>query len=348
MSEANEVSLAEAVAESTPSEWLDAHDDTPESEDAPVHDMDVGSLDLGVKPEEPEEAAEEVSEDASEEASEEEETPEEAETDGAEGKAEEPDEEDGDYEKAISALRRGKLSKEVIGKLTRAEILREGLAMAQLQAATDAKFDEHSRIVKELKEQQAKAESEKEPGGVESTGHPLTATLSEASQKFSEALGVEASEVEPFAAELSKAISAPMQEQMSQGVQVLEQLNGIVGSLLFRTARAELSSGEQARYPQLADSKTYAPIQEKALALLASGSYADMDPVDARIEALSDATGIVLRPDLERAAMEKATKERAARERGNVRPPATKQSSAPASEEEKAFALLDELEKRHS
>lgn len=346
MSDSNEVSLAEAVGDSA-SAWLEANDPQPDSEDVQVHDMDTGTFDLGVKEETADEAP---AEDApAEEPEAKEETSEEAETDGASEEASDPEEGDGDYEKAISALRRGKVSKDVIGKLSRAEVLREGLAMAESQAAVDAKFDEHSRVVKELKEQLAKAESGKEPGDdVESTGHTMTATLSEATQAFADHLGVDRENVEPFVASLSAEVTKPMQSQIGQGIEVLQQLDGVVGSLLFRAARTELSSGEQARYPQLADSKQYAQVQEKAQQLLATGSYQEMDPVDARVEALSDAAGILLRPELERAAVEKATKERASREKGNVRAPSNQQVSSSMSEEERAFAVLDALEKKHA
>lgn len=334
-----EVSIAEAVGEmDAGTSWLEEHDPG-DSDESMIHESALGPG-MGGDAESPGDADAELSEDESTA-----DTTGEVETDDAPEEEAESGEEDGAYEKAISALRRAKLSKGVIGKLTRAEVLQEGLAMAEGQAATDAKFDEHSRVVNELKQARDGKESGEEPGDVESTGHPSPATLGAVTKEFAEVFGLEEEAVGPVLNSLTGAVTGPIQKQMTQGVEVLTQLDQIVGSLLFRAARTELSSGEHARYPQLADAKVSAQVQEKAQQLLSGGSYSHMDHLDARVEAMSDAAGILLRPALKQEAATRVTKDRAARTRGSARRPGGSKDVQPLTEFGQASQILDKLER---
>ena len=336
MSEPENTPLVEAIGDSTTddgvSSWLQEHDTQGDDDHVDVHDFGDGIAG--------QDAELEPAEDADES-----DTAGEVETDDAPEAEAEAGEGDGDYEAAISALRRAKLSKEVIGTLSREQVIKEGLAMAEGQAATDAKFEEHSRTVQELKEQRDLEENGEEAGDVESAAHPISATLGEATQEFAEALGLDKSELEPSLARFHDEITGPIQDQIGQGIEVLGQLDRIVGSLLYSAARTGLSSGDQARFPQLADPATYQTVQAKAQQLMASGSYGDMDPMESITEAMSDAAGIVLRSSLEGDARARVTKERTARTRGSVRRTGSQKVAKETTEMERATSLLDKLEK---
>jgi len=338
MSDSSETPLAEAVGDSTVdagvSSWLEDNDPEGDDESLSIHDFSDGLL--GERAKDPADA--EDAEDA--------ETPAEVETDDAAETEASEGEGDADYEKAISALRRAKLSKEVIGTLSREQVIKEGLAMAEGQAATDARFEEHSKTVQELKEQRERKESGEEAGDVESAAHPSSVTLQAATKDFADALGLDESDIGPSLAKFSDAITEPVQKQVSQGVEVLTQLDRIVGSLLFTAARTGLSSGDQARFPQLADQGTYQKVQAKAQQLISSGSYGDMDPMESVTEAMSDAAGIILRSSIEGDARAKVTKERTARTRGAARRPGSQKMAKEATAEERASSLLDDLERK--
>ena len=336
-----EVPLVEAIGDTgmgamgdpePPSAWLDKHDEDGDDEGVELGGTrDVFGIEEREPKDEPEteEPEEESTEEADPGTSEEE-------TVAGEG--------DGDYERAISALRRAKISNGVIGKLTRAEILADGGALSAAQAATDAKFDEHSRTVQSLKEGRGRDESREEPGDVESAGHPSTATLEAAQKTFADAIGVDEATVGPALTSFGTALTEPLMKQLNQGIEVLAQLDSVLGAVLYRGARTELSSGDGAPFPQLADAEVYAPVQAKAKTLLATGDYAHMDPMEGVKAAISDASGILLRSELKDGAKAEVSKEAAAKKRGNVRRPGGKRPSAKLTEFGAAQSVLDRLE----
>ena len=338
MSEPSDTPLVEAIGDTTVDEgvssWLEAND--PGDDDGvDIHNYTDGVMgELAESTDETEPPADADDSDTAAEV----ETDDTVEAEAATGEG------DGEYEKAISALRRAKLSKEVIGTLSREQVIKEGLAMAEGQAATDAKFDEHSKTVQELKAQRESEENGEEAGDVESAAHPSSVTLDAATKKLADDLGMDESEIGPSLAAYGKAISEPFEAQMREGVQVISQLDRILGSVLYQVARTGLSSGDQSRFPQLADPATYQTVQAKAQQLMASGSYGDMDPIESVTEALSDAAGIVLRGSLESDARAKVTKDRTARARGAARRPGSQKVAKASTEEERASSLLDRLE----
>ncbi len=160
-------------------------------------------------------------------------------------------------------------------------------------------------------------------------------------KEFSSAFGVSEDEAGPILRKFGETVTAPYRASLERGAAQLEQIGGIVTTLLMGSARSRL--GE--RFPQLeAGDFTSDEVTTKTHSLLGTGSYRDMDPLDAAFEAMSDAVGVVHRQKLVEAARSEVSKERAARDRGTPKPSGSRLKKKPTTEFERASSWLAERE----
>jgi hypothetical protein len=233
---------------------------------------------------------------------------------------------EGDLERALSALRRDGLSKDVLEHLSDDQILELGLKRAKVQSDTDDVY----RELQELRAKESARESTEESGASEHTVEPTSdqpsqLDFSAAVQPFSEEFGADAGTA---LAGVLESVTAPL-------VQQLQSLHQIVLPVVLERTRASL--GE--RFPGVSDDDAWGKVSQKAVRFWKSGDY------ESEADAWDDAARAVLGRPEDRQAAERLEKERTenrSKETGqfNARTPRTKRER-PLTDEQRVDGILE-------
>jgi hypothetical protein len=182
-----------------------------------------------------------------------------------------PEAAEGDLDKALSALRRDGLGKEVIDKMSDEEILALGLKRAKVQADTDDAY----RRLKELEagKESATEEEQTESEPSEPTDQPELLNLDSAVEPFSDLFGEDAGQAlmgiqKATVKSIEDSVIAPMRQAM-------EQMGATLGNLMAEDTRRRMA----ADYPEIQQDQVFASVRDRAQKLAANGGYESLDEV---------------------------------------------------------------------
>lgn len=178
---------------------------------------------------------------------------------------------EGELEKALSALRRDGLNKEVLDKMTEEEILALGLKRVKVQADTDDAF-------RRLKEMEAEKESATEDDQPESepsepTDQPELLDLDSAVEPFTDLFGEDAGEaIKGIQAATIKSLEDSVIMPMRQN---MEQMGATLGRMMAQETRGRIAE----EYPDIKQDGVFKAVQKRAQNLAANGGYETLDAV---------------------------------------------------------------------
>lgn len=248
------------------------------------------------------------------------EKPEEDAEDGASGDDADESADEGDLEKAITSLRRGKVPQTVLKKMSNREILAMSKDMAERQSEADNAFRELGELRKSKQQTENRKESQAEPANNPSD---------DLDQEF-DAL---------FDQETGKALKSVTQRAIEAHTKGLKEELSSMSNLIERMFTKEIRGDLRESFPDVDDAAKWAKVQEKASTLAKTGDYAGSDdPMRAVFE---DAARLVLKPN----ASDDAKADNTSRAKSNGQP-ATKSRQVPTkalSAEEREDAALNVL-----
>jgi hypothetical protein len=213
----------------------------------------------------------------------------EPEVDGTDAKAQ---------ERALTALRRAKVPKDILEGLPDEVKLKWGRQLAKVQAETDRMAQEFAALKKGSPEKQVepkpdnqRTDSERATKQAKAAEQPEQAYIRQAAKQLADTfmLGDEAEEA--FASALQSA-TKPLSERYQQMEQQVQIAAGLSTQMLLANARTTLA----ADYPELREKETFGNVIATMQRMAESGAYADIDDLQERTEsAMRDAAQVVLR-----------------------------------------------------
>lgn len=213
----------------------------------------------------------------------------EPEVDGTDAKAQ---------ERALTALRRAKVPKDILEGLPDEVKLKWGRQLAKVQAETDRMAQEFAALKKgssekqvEPKQDNQRTDSERATKQAKAAEQPEQAYIRQAAKQLADTfmLGDEAEEA--FASALQNA-TKPLSERYQQMEQQVQIAAGLSTQMLLANARTTLA----ADYPELREKETFGNVIATMQRMAESGAYADIDDLQERTEsAMRDAAQVVLR-----------------------------------------------------
>ena len=181
--------------------------------------------------------------------------------------SEEPEAIDSDeLERALSALKRDGLTKELIDKMDNQEILNVGLKRAKVQADADNTYRELSELKKQM---ETDTESRMESSESEPADQPTPVDLNSAVEPFSEIFGEEAAQALTQVQQAAMQTFEPRLEQMQQGVSTAMAM---IEGMLLKSARADLAE----RFPLMSDDDGFTRVRGRMDSLVKTGEYTDI------------------------------------------------------------------------
>ena len=181
--------------------------------------------------------------------------------------SEEPKAADADeFEKALSALKRDGLTKDLIEKMDDQEVLKVGLKRAKVQADADNTYRELSELKKQM---ETDPESRMESSDSEPADQPTPVDLNSAVEPFSEIFGEEAAQALTQVQQAAMQTFEPRLEQMQQGVSTAMAM---IEGMLLKTARADLAE----RFPLMSDDDGFGRVRGRMDSLVKTGEYTDI------------------------------------------------------------------------
>lgn len=258
--------------------------------------------------------------------------PAQAESDGGEDEPEAEGEEAvdaGDYEKALTAIRRDGLDPDSL-RWGRKRLVDHGLKRAKFYATQENTWRETQEKLKALEE---RAKQVKESGPATPTDEPFD--LNGALEPFQQELGEESAKA------LAKALQAMQGKANARTKELEERLdrserNALMS--LFEAARGRLSG----RFPALADQAAWIPVAQKAAAFMETGNWDSIDAAvldSAKVSGLEDSEATKKRDE--------AAKVNAARNKGTPTGKSRRTSPASKSADELELEALAEIEAKH-
>jgi hypothetical protein len=213
----------------------------------------------------------------------------EPEVDGTDAKAQ---------ERALTALRRAKVPKDILEGLPDEVKLKWGRQLAKVQSETDRMAQEFAALKKgssekqvEPKQDNQRTDSERATKQAKAAEQPEQAYIRQAAKQLADTfmLGDEAEEA--FASALQSA-TKPLSERYQQMEQQVQIAAGLSTQMLLANARTQLA----ADYPELREKETFGNVIATMQRMAESGAYADIDDLQERTEsAMRDAAQVVLR-----------------------------------------------------
>jgi len=201
-------------------------------------------------------------------------------------------------ERALTALRRAKVPKDIMEGLPEEVKLKWGRQLSKMQSETDRMAQEFAALKKngqaepkEAKKSDNQSESTRATQAVE---QPEQAYIRSAAKKLADTfmLGDEAEEA--FADALQNA-TKPLAERYGALEQQLQVAAGLSTQMLLANARNTLS----ADFPELRDKEGFVQVTQAMQRLAESGAYADIDDLNERAEAaMRDAAQVVFREQI--------------------------------------------------
>ena len=254
----------------------------------------------------------------------------ETEPEDAEPAGEEPQAFDADeLERALTALRRDGLTKDLIDKMGDQEIVRLGQKRAKVQSDADNAY----RELTELKKQQETAEeSPPESPESEPADQPGQVDLAKAVEPFADIFGEEAAQALTQVQTAAMQTVEPRLEQMQQSVSTAMSM---IEDILLTASRTDLAE----RFPLLSADDAYGRVRERMASLVKTWEYTDIASL------MSDASRIEFSDEAAAAQADFKLKKLRQKTAGQMTP--TDQASTPAdslSEDEREDALLTALE----
>ena len=244
--------------------------------------------------------------------------------------SEEPEAIDRDeLEKALSALKRDGLTKELIDKMDDQEILDVGLKRAKVQADADNTYRELSELKKQM---ETDPESQAESSESEPADQPAAVDLAQAVEPFSEIFGEEAAQALTQAQQAAMQTFEPRLEQMQQGVTTAMAM---IEGMLLKASRADLAE----RFPLMSDDEGFGRVRERMDSLVKTGEYTDIGNL------MTDAARIEFSDEGEAARADFKLQKLRQKAAGQMTP--TEKASKPGAamtDEERDDALLDAIE----
>lgn len=227
---------------------------------------------------------------------------------------------EGDLEKAITSLRRGKVPQTVLKKMSNREIIAMSKDMTERQAEVDNAFRELGELRKSKQQAESRKESQAEPAN----------NPSDDLDKELDAL---------FDPETGKALKSVTQRAIETHTKALKEELSSMSNLVERLLTKEIRGDLRESFPDVDDASKWAKVQEKASTLAKTGDYAGSeDPMRAVFE---DAARLVLKPK----ASDESKTDTSSRAKSNGQP-ATKSRQVPTkalTAEEREDAALDAL-----
>lgn len=235
----------------------------------------------------------------------------------------------GDYEKALTAIRRDGLDPDSL-RWGRKRLVEHGLKRAKFYATQENTWRETQEKLKAAEE---RAVQKKESGPATPTDEPFD--LNGALEPFQQELGEESAKA------LAKALEATHGRSNARIKELearLDQAQRIALMSLYESARGRLAG----RFPQLADPETWQQVAHKAEGFVSTGNWDSVDAAvldAAKIQGLEDAD-VARKRELE-------AKTNAARNKGSPTGKSRRQSPATKSADDLEFEMLAELEAKH-
>tara|TARA_R100000458_G_scaffold54464_1_gene57600 strand:- start:63 stop:1097 length:1035 start_codon:yes stop_codon:yes gene_type:complete len=178
---------------------------------------------------------------------------------------------EGDLERALSALRRDGLDKDMIENMSDDQVLALGLKRAKVQADTDDAY----RRLKELEagKESATEEEQTESEPSEPTDQPELLNLDSAVEPFSDLFGEDAGQAlkgiqQATVKSIEDSVIAPMRQAM-------EQMGATLGNLMAEDSRRRMAD----EYPEIQKDEVFASVRDRAQKLAANGGYDNLDAV---------------------------------------------------------------------
>lgn len=212
----------------------------------------------------------------------------EPEVDGTDAKAQ---------ERALTALRRAKVPKDIMEGLPEEVKLRWGRQLAKMQGETDRMAQEFAALKKgqsdkqpDAKTDNLKSDSQRATKQAQSE-QPEQAYIRQAAKQLADTfmLGDEAEEA--FAAALQNA-TKPLSERYAQMEQQVQVAAGLSTQMLLANSRSALT----AEFPELRDKEGFGQVVQTMQRLAESGTYMDIEDLNERTQtAMRDAAQVVFR-----------------------------------------------------
>lgn len=214
----------------------------------------------------------------------------EPEVDGTDAKAQ---------ERALTALRRAKVPKDIMEGLPEEVKLRWGRQLAKMQSETDRMAQEFATLKKGQSDKQQttsdnpKSDSQRATKQAQSE-QPEQAYIRQAAKQLADTfmLGDEAEEA--FATALQNA-TKPLSERYSQMEQQVQVAAGLSTQMLLASSRNTLA----AEFPELRDKEGFGQVVQTMQRLAENGTYMDIEDLNERTEtAMRDAAQVVFREQI--------------------------------------------------
>ena len=212
------------------------------------------------------------------------------EVDGSDAKAQ---------ERALTALRRAKVPKDILEGLPEEVKLKWGRQLHKMQSETDRMAQEFATLKKGSKQEKQEPKPDNQPDSQRATQQaqaeqPEQAYIRQAAKQLADTfmLGDEAESA--FASALQQA-TKPLSERYQQLERQLQMATGISTQMLLNSARNSLSQD----YPELREMEVFGQVTQAMQRLAESGVYADIADLGERTEtAMRDAAQLVLREQI--------------------------------------------------
>lgn len=212
------------------------------------------------------------------------------EVDGSDAKAQ---------ERALTALRRAKVPKDILEGLPEEVKLKWGRQLHKMQSETDRMAQEFATLKKGSKQEKQEPKPDNQPDSQRATQQaqaeqPEQAYIRQAAKQLADTfmLGDEAESA--FASALQQA-TKPLSERYQQLERQLQMATGISTQMLLNSARNSLSQD----YPELREMEVFGQVTQAMQRLAESGVYADIADFGERTEtAMRDAAQLVLRDQI--------------------------------------------------
>ena len=182
-----------------------------------------------------------------------------------------PEVAEGDLERALSALRRDGLDKDLLDTMDESQILALGLKRIKVQADTDDAY----RRLKELEtgKETATEEEQTESEPSEPTEQPELLDLDSAVEPFSDLFGEDAGKAlkgiqQATVKSIEDSVINPMRQAM-------EQMGATLGNLMAEDSRRRMAD----EYPEIQKDEVFASVRDRAQKLAANGGYDNLDAV---------------------------------------------------------------------
>ena len=234
-----------------------------------------------------------------------------------------------ELERALSALRRDGLTKDVIDKMDDQEILKIGQKRAKVQADADNVYRELSELKKQM---ETDPESQAESPESAPADQPAAVDLTQAVEPFSEIFGEEAAQALTQAQQAAMQTFEPRLEQMQQGVTTAMAM---IEGMLLKASRADLAD----RFPLMSDDDGFGRVRERMDSLVKTGEYTDIGNL------MTDAARIEFSDEGEAARADFKLQKLRQKSAGQMTP--TEKVSKPGAamtDEDRDDALLDAIE----